>query len=84
MTHYDIDYAGMGPYDARQKALKDARDWLGEERWAVLSRDFPKLSGVAFPQFRLMMAFAGIQGFPVVALYREWIDGSLTDAQAAE
>lgn len=79
--HVDIDYAGLDPYDARQKALADAKDWLGDERYEKLST---LCRGMQFRDFVIAMSFAGIRGFPVKELYREWIDGSLTDAMARE
>ena len=75
MTHYNVDYAGLEPYDARMKAIADVRDYVGEERFEILATNFRQLSGISYDEFALMLSFAGIQGFPVKVLYNEWIGG---------
>lgn len=81
-------YSASATGDAQ--AMADARDYLGETRWAIIEdllRD-PKQS---IDRLDFYLGFAGVSGYPFHALmrhyrleeYREWMhsgdDGIMTD-----
>jgi hypothetical protein len=65
MTHYDIDYS-KSPTKAYD-AIEDIKEFLGRERFTRITQT---LSTARNPlHWRLALAFAGVQGYPVVAWY---------------
>ena len=48
-------------------AVQDVKEWLGAERWAMVS---PEMAKVRNPeQFALYAGLAGVRGYPVQAWY---------------
>lgn len=86
MTHHDISYAHLDSTvepDAwhllsprHAEALADAKNWFGDERFGRLEAiyHFHAQHGTApcASTFRLQMAFAGVQGVPVAALWKSF------------
>lgn len=64
--HYEVKYEGEA---ARERALQDCRNWLGDERWNLLNAQFAQMEPLTREQFGLMCSFAGIQGYPVTVWY---------------
>ena len=69
MTHYTINYEGRTPIDKHNSAIQDIKDWLGEERFDKLVKAIKADPQYSFEQFQLIVSFAGVQGYPVKALY---------------
>lgn len=80
MTHYDINYGNKAGADKQTAALNDIRDWWGEERYNKVVGLFKELAAPTRELFALQMSFAGVQGYPVTALY----DHLWPDAPAEE
>lgn len=83
MSHYTIDFNALPEADRDAAAIESIRDWLGGERYASLNRDLPLAYEVMnIDHFRLMMSFAGIEGFPVTVWHRHlWPAQESPDAQ---
>lgn len=71
MTHYDIDYSGLTPQAKYEKAIHDIKDYMGEERYNKVVGLYKEIRPISLEVFRLQMSFAGVQGYPVVAMYDE-------------
>lgn len=71
MTHYDVDYSALTPQEKFNKAIADIKDYMGEERYAKVVSLFKLHPPIALEVFHLQMSFAGVQGYPVVAMYDE-------------
>lgn len=69
MTHYDIDYSGLDPIAKHEKALQDIVDYMGRDKFDRLVESLRKGEQLTLQHFRLVMSFAGVQGYPVKALY---------------
>ena len=66
MVKATIDYSTFTGPDKANAALDDVREYLGEAKFAVLldaARDYN------FEQFEVLCGFAGIEGYPVRAMY---------------
>lgn len=73
MSHYEINYKDMSDKDMRNKAIEDTANWLDVDVCifktimaigAILQQaDHPDKA-------RIPLAFAGIQGYPVEALWK--------------
>ncbi len=48
-------------------AVEDIKDWLGEDRWALVSPEMAKVKDQ--DQFALYASLAGISGYPVEAWF---------------
>lgn len=81
MTHYDIHYDLTNTKQADDKAIEDIYQWLGSKKkfnkvadamLAVIQHNQVKNSPlkVSINQFRLYMSFAGVTGYPAMAMYR--------------
>lgn len=70
MSHYDIDYSGLTPQQAHEKALQDIQDYMGSERYAKLTALLSADKPTSLEHFRITASFAGVQGYPV----RAWHD----------
>lgn len=72
MTHYNIDYSGLGPQTAYNQQIKDIKDYVGTVEFNQLSRqfrdEFP--CGLSLESFRMYVSLAGVSGAPV----RAWHD----------
>jgi len=66
--HMTVDYTNLAKPEV--KALADCKEWLGADRFAHLTSlfksDYP---GITLDQFRVMVSFAGIQGYPCKVWY---------------
>jgi len=72
MVHYTIDYAGMSPQDAHTKAIQDIKDYMGEERYTIMTKRLRLESPPGVGAFMHIYApFAGVQGYPARAWYDE-------------
>lgn len=73
MTHYNVDYSSLSGTRKRWKALLDTRDYTGRERYAKL-RDIMRTNPEPnLDYWHMALSFAGIQGYPVKALYESYI-----------
>lgn len=74
--HYSISYDGD-----EAKALTDAKDWLGEDRWKIICEYSKEHNDITLDKLRLILSFAGLQGFPVLAIHKHfWPDVPHTEA----
>ncbi len=71
MTHYDVDYSKLTPQAKYNKAIADIKDYMGEERYNKVIGLFKQMQPIPLEKFHLQMSFAGVQGYPVVAMYDE-------------
>lgn len=84
MTHYDVDYSKLQEPEKSNKALADIKDYVGEERFNKITEALrAELRGGtqeprSWDQFKLVMSFAGIQGFPCQPMY-VWVYGEKPD-----
>ena len=60
-----ISYKNMD--DPRTKAIQDVKDYLGD-RYQIL---LDALQGQPANAYAIICSFAGVRGYPVVALYEE-------------
>lgn len=63
--HITIDYS-KSPSKAFD-AVEDIKEWLGAERWDVISPEMAKVKNCE--AFEMYASLAGVQGYPVVAWY---------------
>lgn len=67
-----IDYGrDLTPQEAYNNAIEDCKEWFGEEKFAKITEQFREEfpCGMSLESFRMYMHLAGIQGFPVGAMY---------------
>ncbi len=71
---HTIDYAGMGPAAAADKAVKDVKRWLGAKRFNTVIKVLQGRDGaIPLGNARFMLHMIGIEGFPVeVMIERYW------------
>ena len=69
MTHYDINYGNKSAADKQAAALADIRSFWGNERYEKVVGLFRQMAAPTRDVFALQMSFAGVQGYPVTALY---------------
>jgi hypothetical protein len=71
---YEIDYAGMEPAAAADKAVKDVKHWLGVKRFNKIVKILQGNEGVMSRGFaRFALSMVGVQGFPAEAMIdRYW------------
>ena len=67
--HYLTKYSGNDTAEDRAKAVQDINDYLGDEQFhrvvaGLKTHDKPDLE-----YFHGVASFAGIEGYPVIALY---------------
>lgn len=73
--HYNTSYEGLEDQAKIDKGLEDIKDWLGEDRFDELSKEFEKAEKIPFEQFEFLAGMAGVQGYPVTAWYETvWPD----------
>lgn len=65
--HNEIRYTGD---DAEAKALADVIDWLSERQWAAIRDHAQTNPDTTLDQLKMVMSFAGVQGFPVLAVHK--------------
>jgi len=71
--HYDIDYSGLSEKQAKAKALRDIKEYLGTRRFNKIEADLKASAPIKRASFVFMLGFAGIQGFPAHVWYeRLW------------
>jgi hypothetical protein len=71
-TSYEINYGGMAPNEAHNKAIADIRDHIGDETYeriveAARSDDRP----MTLEQFAVFASITGVRGYPVRAWHAE-------------
>lgn len=71
MTHYDVDYSNLTPQAKFNRAISDIKDYMGEEHYNKVVSLFKQEQPPPLEVFHMHMSFAGVQGYPVVALYDE-------------
>ena len=71
MTHYDVDYAGLQPQAAHEKAIQDIKDYLGDHKYAEVTALAKKHSPMTTEQWAYNLLLSGIQGYPVRAWHDE-------------
>ena len=74
MTHYLVDYAelGIGTNAAHAKALADIKDYMGEDRYNLVTLEFKKMPVMpTLDQMHYWLMLAGISGYPVQAWQSE-------------
>ena len=71
MSHYNVDYTGLGPQIAYAQQIKDIKEYLGEDKFNRLTSDFRREcpGGLGLESFRMYLSLAGIQGAPVRAFH---------------
>lgn len=71
MTHYNIDYSKYDddPITKHNQAIKDIKEYIGEEKFDNLTQEFKSFSWMSLEQFGFYVSLAGIQGYPVKAWY---------------
>lgn len=71
MSSYEIKYDTSDVSAAQAKAIKDCKDWLGEENFAKLIKAFERdIASVPSPrqEIRVGLMMIGIQGYPAEVL----------------
>lgn len=74
MTHYIIDYATLGPGTeaAHKQAIADIKDYIGEERYNLITLEFKKMPVMPdLGQMHYWLMLSGISGYPVRAWQAE-------------
>ncbi len=71
---YTINYAGMEPAAAADKAVKDAKQWLGGGRFNKIVKILQGNEGVmSRDDVHYVLNMIGVQGFPAeVMIERYW------------
>jgi hypothetical protein len=71
MPSYEIKYDTTDEQKAKDKAIQDCKDWLGEENFAKLIKAFERdIASVPSPrqEIKLGLMMIGIQGYPAEVL----------------
>ena len=84
MTHYNINYGNRSAADKQAAALADIRSFWGDERYERVVDLFKQLAAPTRDGFALQMSFAGVQGYPVTALYDHLWPNELPEEPAIE
>lgn len=66
---YTIHYDGLSGDEKRAKAMEDIVNYLGDERFSKIDAKLRKYESMELEQLRIMLSFAGVQGYPVRAWY---------------
>ena len=79
MFSYSRDYGKMTPEQKAEQAVKDAREYLGDEKFDLLMSEMrakgdswpEKHGGEPYPffQFAMWCDFCGVRGYPIRALW---------------
>lgn len=72
---YEINYAGMEPAAAADKAVKDVKQWLGVKQFNKVVKILQGKEDGTLPRSWAYMAleFSGVRGFPAeVMIDRYW------------
>lgn len=77
MAHYDIDYSKMGDAEKAAAALRDIEEYLGTDRYYTVCEVMQEeiKCGLSSEAFELALSMAGIQGYPVRALWNHLSNG---------
>lgn len=69
MSHYTIDYSQSE--NKEEQAIQDIINYLGQERFDVISTEITKAikDGATVDDLTFPLAFAGVQGYPVIAWF---------------
>lgn len=68
MTHYDVDYSAIEGDAKRDAAVRDIREYLGEERYRIVCQYFVLMQEpLSLDEMSLALMMAGVQGYPVQA-----------------
>lgn len=71
MGHYTTDYRAFDTQSARDAAaIRDLVDYLGQDRFNTLTECLSAYPDLTEDRLALMVSFAGVQGFPVLAWFR--------------
>lgn len=64
--HNTIDYSKYPEAEKRRKALQDIQNWIGIKKFDEQSKAIRSCQPpMTWPQFMLMCAIGGIEGYPV-------------------
>lgn len=70
--HYIIDYSWLDSQAKHDKAIADIREYMGNAKYEQVKAEFQRQpSPIAFERFQFYLSIAGIQGYPVKAMYQE-------------
>jgi hypothetical protein len=69
--HYSIDYSGLTNVEAHNQAISDIKEYVGDQRYIDLTNLSRANGQISLDTFRMMISFAGVQGFPARAWYNE-------------
>ena len=72
MSHYTTDYSHLDDEAKEQEAIKDIKRWFSnDERFNLINAELKESikQGATVDDWRLPLAFAGVQGYPVDAWY---------------
>ena len=68
---YTIEYKQKLLKDRLTAALKDVKEYLGEDKYQGLLSAAAADPSLTFAQFRFALSFVGIEGLPVRAVWHE-------------
>lgn len=67
---FEIDYDHIADEQAkRDKGIDDLRQYVGQERFSILGGI--AMRATKYGELSFMCGFAGVEGFPVIALWDE-------------
>ena len=73
--HYDIDYSAIENADEkRAKAVADFAEYAGENAYNKIVeyvKDREESDPISLDEFKIAVSFAGVTGYPVIALYEQ-------------
>jgi len=69
--HYNVNYEGLDEISKYNKAIADIKDYLGDAKFDQITKEFMRFDQKDMPleKFECYISLAGIQGYPVKALY---------------
>jgi len=71
MTHYDVKYEDLDSEETIEKACADVKDYVGDTTYSkmiIMAMD----PDITLDQLRFAYSFAGVQGYPVKAMYLKY------------
>jgi hypothetical protein len=87
MAHYTRSYEGLTGQAKHDAAITDIIDYLGEERFDLITdlcrEDKPTHPGLGW--FMIAVSLSGVEGYPVKAWYAHiWGEDALREAEAVQ
>jgi len=66
---YEVNYYNLNGQDKRDKAILDIKDYIGKRRFGIVGAI--AMEAHTYMELSFQLSFAGVQGYPVVALWEE-------------